>query len=193
MANSKTLNIRKLTYLGVLTAIVAVLQFAGSFIKLGLFSISLVLVPIVIGVALCGKNAGAWLGFVFGVMVFASGDAALFWSIHPFGTFVTVILKGTLCGFLAGLAYQYVSKINRYLGVLVAAIVCPVVNTGVFFIGSRLFFYEAISGWASAEGTSAMAYIFLVLIGANFLFEILFNIVLSPAIVRIINVADKKS
>ena len=193
MAKYKTLDIRKLTYLGVLTTIVAVLQFAGSFIKLGLFSVSLGLVPIVIGVALCGKNAGAWLGFVFGVMVFLSGDAALFWSIHPFGTFVTVILKGTLCGYLAGLSYQYVSKINRYLGVLIAAVVCPVVNTGIFLIGSRLFFYEAISGWASAEGVSTVSFMFLVLVGANFLFELLFNVVLSPAVVRIINVADKKS
>lgn len=191
--NKSSLDIRKLTYLGVLTSIVVVLQFAGSFIRLGLFSISLVLIPIVIGVALCGIGAGAWLGLVFGVMVFASGDAALFWSIHPFGTFVTVLLKGILCGLLAGVVFKYTSKINKYFGVLISAIVCPVVNTGIFLIGGRLFFFEAIKGWAAAESMSAVAYMFLILVGGNFLFELLFNIVLSPAIVRIINVTDKKT
>lgn len=188
-----SLDIRRLTYLAILTAIVVVLQFAGAFIRFGTFSISLVLVPIVIGVAICGLGAGAWLGFVFGAMVLISGDASAFLLIDPFGTVVTVFAKGILCGLVSGVAYKYISKINRYIGVLVAAIVCPIVNTGVFLIGSRLFFYETISGWASGEGVTAVAYMFLFLVGGNFIFEFLFNIVLSPAIVRIINIVDKKS
>ncbi|MBQ2809628.1 MAG: ECF transporter S component [Clostridia bacterium] len=190
--NSK-IDIRKLTYLAVLTALVIILQLAGSFIRLGLFSISLVLIPIVIGVAICGVGAGAWLGFVFGAVVLLSGDAAAFLQIDPFGTVVTVFAKGILCGLLAGIAYKLVAKLNRFVGVLVGAIVCPVVNTGVFLLGSRIFFYESIKGWASAEGVSAVAYMFLFLVGGNFLFELLFNVVLSPATVRIINLIDKKS
>ena len=47
----------------ILTAIVIVLQFLGAFIKLGPFSVSAVLVPIVIGAATCGVGIGAWLFF----------------------------------------------------------------------------------------------------------------------------------
>ncbi len=190
MTSSK-LDTKKLTYLAILTAIVVVLQFAGSFIRLGLFSVSLVLVPIVLGVALCGIGAGAWLGTAFATTVFISGDAALFLQINPAGTIVTVLLKGILCGAVAGLVYKYVSKLNKYVGVVLSAIVCPIVNTGIFLIGCRLFFFESIKEWASAEGTGAFTYMILFLVGANFLFELLFNIVLCPAILKLVNMAEK--
>ena len=192
MTAEKKFNIRKLTYLAILTSIVIVLQFAGSFIRLSpTFSISLVLVPIVLGVALCDTLSGAWLGFIFGCMVFASGDATLFLQINPFGTIITVLLKGILCGLLAGITYKMVSKFNKYVGIIVAAIVCPLVNTGIFLLGCRLFFFETISSWAAGEGVGAIAYMFLFLVGGNFLFELLFNIVLSPAILKLVNIAEK--
>ena len=71
---SKNNNTQKIVGLGLFTAIVIVLQLMGSFIRFGTFSISLVLVPVVIGAALYGAGAGAWLGFVFGVVVLLSGD-----------------------------------------------------------------------------------------------------------------------
>ena len=192
MTAEKKFNIRKLTYLAILTSIVIVLQFAGSFIRLSpTFSISLVLVPIVLGVALCDTLSGAWLGFIFGCMVFSSGDATLFLQINPFGTIITVLLKGILCGLLAGITYKMVSKFNKYVGIIVAAIVCPLVNTGIFLLGCRLFFFETISSWAAGEGVGAIAYMFLFLVGGNFLFELLFNIVLSPAILKLVNIAEK--
>ena len=48
---------RTLTGLSILTAIVFVLQLLGSFIRLGTFSVSLVLIPIVIGAAMYGVGA----------------------------------------------------------------------------------------------------------------------------------------
>ena len=77
---------RTMTGVALLTAIVVVLQLLGSFIRFGMFSISLVLVPIVIGAALYGAGAGAWLGFMFGVAVLISGDAAAFLTLSVFGT-----------------------------------------------------------------------------------------------------------
>ena len=49
---------RNLVMYSILTAVVVLLQFMGSFIRLGPFSVSLVLVPIVIGAALLGAKAG---------------------------------------------------------------------------------------------------------------------------------------
>ena len=54
MKNKGKINTQKLVITAILTALVIVLQFMGSFIRFGMFSISLVLIPIVIGSALCG-------------------------------------------------------------------------------------------------------------------------------------------
>lgn len=176
----------------VLTALVVVLQLLGSFIKLGPFSISLVLIPIVLGAATCGKGVGAWLGLTFGVTVLLSGDAAAFMSISVIGTIVTVLAKGLLCGFAAGVTYRIFAKKNQYIAVLLAAFVCPVVNTGVFLLGCVCFFLKTVSEWGAAEGFSnVIGYMFLGLAGGNFLFELATNLILSPTILRVINYKDK--
>ncbi len=185
---NKRINIRKLTLIALFTAIVAVMQMLGGFIKFGQFSVTLVLVPIVVGAAMCGVATGAWLGCVFGIMVFATGDAALFLQLNPAGTIVTVMLKGILAGLAAALVYKLLERINRYLAVISAAIVSPIVNTGIFLIGCNLFFYDSVSQWALADGKPVGAYLILVMVGANFLFEMLFNVVLSPVAVRLLDI-----
>lgn len=171
----------------ILIALVVVLQSMGSFIRLGPFSVSLVLVPIVIGAAVCGKWAGALLGFVFSLIVLFF-DSAAFLAINPLGTVATVIIKGTLAGLCAGIVYNIFEKKNRTLAVIIAAAICPIVNTGIFLIGCRLFFMDAIIGWGQAAGfASAGQYIIYGLVGGNFIFELLINIILSPVIVRLIN------
>ena len=195
MTNSeKRRNQTKTLVLGaVFTALVIILQFMGSFIRFSTFSISLVLIPIVLGAATCGVKFGTWLGFVFGIVVLISGDAAPFMAIDLAGTLITVILKGTACGLAAGAVYKAIEKYNHYLAVIAAAIVCPLVNTGIFLLGCLVFFMQAITEWGIAEGfTNVFAYMFVVLVGGNFLFELGTNIVLSPIIVRVLNI-EKKS
>ena len=187
--NQKGSATKTLVMAAILTALVVVLQFMGQFIRLGPFMISLVLIPIVIGAAVGGAKVGGWLGFVFGVVVLISGDAAAFLAVDVFGTVVTVLLKGTLCGLAAGFVYQLFEKKNRYLAVILAAIVCPVVNTGVFLLGCVVFFMDTVTLWAN--GGNVVAYMFLGLVGGNFLVELGFNLVLSPAVVRILDVAEK--
>ena len=192
--NQKNTNTQKIVGLGLFTAIVVVLQLLGSFIKFGTFSVSLVLVPVVIGAALYGATAGAWLGFVFGVVVLLSGDAAAFLCDNALGTVLTVLAKGMLAGYVSGLVYKAFESKNRTLAVALAAVACPVVNTGVFLIGCLLFFMETIGGWADAMGFGANVgqYMIIGLVGANFLFELLFNVVLSPVIVRLIRIGKKE-
>ena len=59
----------RMATLAILTAIVVVLQLMGSFIHIGPVAISLTLIPIVVGAAMLGTSAGAFLGFVFGLVV----------------------------------------------------------------------------------------------------------------------------
>lgn len=187
MTNKRQKQTQTLVLGAVMTALVVVLQLLGSFIKLGPFSVSLVLVPIVIGAAMCGYKIGAWLGLVFGVVVLASGDAAAFYAISVPGTITTVLVKGTLCGLISGIVYKLIEKKNRYLAVISAAVVCPVVNTGVFLLGCKLFFMSAISEWGLANGfENVTEYMFLGLAGGNFIFELIVNIILAPVILRVI-------
>jgi len=180
---------------GVLTALVFALQLVAVLLKsFNLFTISLVLIPIVIGTALCGMKMGAWLGLVFGIAVLVSGDAAAFLGVNVFGTIITVLLKGIGCGLCAGLVYKSVMKLSnrQYLAVLMAAIVCPIVNTGIFVLGCFAFFLPTITEWAQQLGyANVWQCIVLYLIGFNFLLELGSNIVLSPIILRILKIRKK--
>ena len=193
MTKKQSMSVRSLTLGAMLMALVVVLQLVGSFIRFGPFSISLVLIPIVIGAATCGPYIGAWLGLVFGAVVLMSGDAAFFLQFNAPATILVVLLKGTLCGLLAGLAYRATEKLNRYAAVVVAAVVCPLVNTGVFLLGCVLFFMDAVAALAAGAGFtgSATTFLFVGLAGFNFLFEMAFNLVLSPVVVRLLHIREK--
>ena len=187
--NNKT---KTMVGIGLFTAIVVVLQFLGGSIRFGMFSISLVLVPIVVGAAVYGWKAGAWLGFMFGTAVLLSGDAAAFMVVDPLGTVLTVLVKGAACGLVAGLVYKLFERWNKVLAVFAAALVCPVVNTGVFLIGCCLFFLETVTEWGRGLGyDNVAAYMFLGLAGLNFLVEVAVNLVLAPVIVRLIKIGKK--
>lgn len=204
---SERYDAKKITVLALLTAIVVVLQFAGTFIRFGAFAICPVLIPIVIGAALYGPLAGAWLGFAFSATVIISGDAAAFLAVNVFGTFVTVFAKGTGAGFGAGVIYKLLCKKERCsncsavedsfkgndtAAAFAAAVVSPIINTGIFLIGCLLFFMDTITEWALAWGSaSAGSYMILGLAGGNFLFELALNLVLCPVIVRLIKIRGK--
>lgn len=175
------------------TALVAILSYFGGFIKIGgLASISLTLIPVVLGAALCGPFAGAWLGLVSGAVFFVTPDSAFWLGLSIPGTIVTVLVKGVVSGFLAGVVYMLLEKINLELGVIAGAIVCPVVNTGIFLLGCLVFFMDTVNAGAAAEGMSAGAYLIVFFVGLNFVFELLVNVLISPALVRLINIGKKK-
>ena len=187
MNTAKPFNTQKLVLLALLTAIVVVLQFLGAFIRFGPFSISLVLLPIAVGAALSGVSAGGWLGLVFGFVVLFSGDAGAFLMIDPVATVAVVLLKGAFAGIAAGAAYKLIERKNKTVAAIAAAVICPLVNSGIFIIGSYAFFLPTLTQWGVAAGASSVtAYIFLVLVGGNFLIELGLNLVLSPVIVRLI-------
>ena len=191
--NKKGMSTEKMVLLALLCAIVAILSYFGGFIKIGgLASISLTLVPVVLGAALCGPVAGAILGGVSGVVFFATADAVFWFGLSIPGTIITVMVKGILAGLAAGVVYKLLEKYNRYLAIMASAVVCPVVNTGIFLIGCLVFFIDTVSAGAIAEGISLGAYLIIFFVGLNFVFELIVNVILSPAIARIIDVAKAR-
>lgn len=185
--------IEKMALLALLTALVAILSYLGGFIKIGGFaSISLTLIPVVLGAATCGPLAGAWLGAVAGLIFFTTADAMFWFGMSIPGTVITVMIKGIAAGLLAGVTYNLLKNVNKYLAVIVSAIVCPVVNTGLFIGGCFIFFMDAVNNGAAAEGLSVGAYIILFYVGLNFVFELIANIILSPSVYRLIEFRNKK-
>ena len=179
----------KLVLVALFTALVAILSYFGGFIKIGGFaSISLTLIPVVLGAALCGPLAGAWLGGVSGAVFFLTADAAFWLGLSIPGTIITVMLKGILAGLCAGLVYKLFERFNRYVAVMVSAVVCPVVNTGIFIIGCFIFFMDTVNAGATAEGLSVGAYILIFFVGLNFIFELISNLIFSPVIVRLLDI-----
>ncbi|MCH5321602.1 MAG: ECF transporter S component [Eubacterium sp.] len=184
-------NTKKMVALGLLTAIVVVLQFVSMWIRTATFSITLSLVPIVVGAALYGKWSGAWLGGVFGLSVLLTGDANLFLAINPVGTVITVLVKGILAGFVVGLIYELIKKKSDVAATYVSGILAPIVNTGIFIVGCYLFFLNTIKDGAGSGST--FKYIIITFVGFNFLIELAVNLVLSPTIVRIVKIIRKEN
>jgi len=177
---------QRMVGISIMSAIVVVLQLLGQFIKFGPVSVSLVLIPIVVGAAMYGPTAGAVLGGVFSIVVLLQPDTAFFYGVSFFGTVITVLVKGTLAGLLSGLTFQALRHKNEWIAVGLAAMVCPLVNTGIFALGSRLFFWEALK---EAGGGNAAMYLLTVMIGFNFIAEFVTNVVCSPVILRILHAA----
>lgn len=190
MSNTKEKTLM-LTFMGIFTAIVVVLQALAIGIRFGMFSITLVLVPIVLGAAMYGWKAGSWLGLVFGVVVLCT-DAESFLAVNVPGTIITCILKGVLAGAAAAAVYKLLEGKNRWIAIIAAAVVCPVVNTGVFLLGCLIFFYDTIAEWAAGAGfANAGAFLIGGMVGVNFLVEMAVNLCLSTVILRLLNLVKK--
>ncbi len=193
MKNNKVMS---MVSIALLAALVVVLQAVSGMIPpISGFSISLVLIPVVIGAAAFGPMAGAILGGVFGVVVFANcttgadvGGAMVF-QANPLLCFLVVMGKGILAGTASGWVYRLFAKKNPYIAMLCAAIVCPLVNTGFFVACMLLFFVEVLQAWA--KGGAVLGYILTGLVVANFLPELLINICFSPASTRILKIVKK--
>ena len=193
MKNKTNNQAQRIALTALLTALVAILSYFGGFIKIGgLASISLTLIPVVLGAALQGAWTGAWLGLVSGAVFFLTVDAAYWMGLSIPGTVITVLVKGALSDLCAGLIYKLLAKRNRYLAVFASAVVAPVVNTGIFLLGCLVFFMDTVSAGALAEGTSVAAYLLVAFVGLNFVFELLANVILSPVILRLLNIRKKK-
>ena len=193
MRNQK---IKRMAAVALLMALVVVMQFVSGLIPpVGGFSISLVLIPVVLGSALYGPGVGALLGGTFGVIVFincvtgADPGGAMVFQANPVLCFLVVMAKGMLAGLASGWVYRLLKCKNTYLAMLCAAIICPVINTGVFVVCMLTFFKDVLSAWAG--GGDLLAYILTGLVVANFLPEMIINVVFSPAGQRIVHVVQK--
>ena len=184
MRNEK---VKRMVGIALLMAVVVVLQLLGSFKMLGTVELSLVLLPIVVGAAVYGPMAGAILGATFGVVVLTQPGTVFFYEMSVIGTIIVVLLKGALSGLLAGLTYRALSKKAPVVAVILCAIVCPVVNTAIFFLGCMTFFYADLAAFSP----NVALYVITTFIGVNFIAEFLFNVLCCPVVIRVLHILKR--
>ena len=191
--------------LALLIALVVALQIVSALIPPigGMVSITLTLIPVVVGGILLGKKAGALLGFAFGAIVLINCIVALdpggsiLWNANPAFTAIICFVKGTLAGFFPAWFYELikgkgekVTERKTFVATVVAALSAPIINTGLFVCGMFLLFKDTLYAWAGE--TDVVTYVILGLAGLNFIVEFLINTILSPAIVRVTAVVGKR-
>lgn len=194
-------NIKRTAELAILTAIVIAFQFLGAFIHIGPTSISLVLIPIVIGAVLTGPKGGAFLGFIFGAMTYIAGVSGtdyfttVLFQAQPIATAVICFGKGICAGLCAGLIYRALAKKNAFSASVAAAAVAPIVNTGLFILGGLLLVNGTLSANLANFGAGGQTVVYFLIIGCaglNFIAEFLVNLVVSPAINTIVHAVGNK-
>ena len=180
---------QKLVRMAFLAALVAVLQIVAYYARISTIPVSLVLIPITIGAMSGGIGSGAFLGGVFSVVClitsFTGIDQAGFYllEVNAVWTVLLILVKGIAAGAASGAVYRLMRKLSvpTLPSSVVAAVVTPVVNTGLFLVGMYVFFEETLTMWAG--GSSAFLTVLTTVVGINFVVELLTTVVLTPAIV----------
>ena len=103
----KFFTVRTIAGMGILSAMVVVLQLLSNYVQFGPVSITLALFPIAVGAMLYGPIGGMLLGLLDGVLVLtAPSTISFFFAITPFGTIITCLGKTAIAGLVAGFIFK---------------------------------------------------------------------------------------
>ena len=193
MQNKLTFTSKQITGIAVLLALVIVLQAIGGTIVIGPVQLNFTLIPIVLGAIIFGPMVGLLLGFACGVVVLiqvimgAVPFYSLIWSNDPVVTTLTCIVKTSVAGYVSGLAYKLLSEKNQIVATFVAAAIVPVINTALFIVGC-LFMTGSVHALAGAEAQNVLVFILVSLVTFNFFIELAINLIVAPALSRVIKI-----
>ena len=168
MKNEK---IRKITGIAIFICLVVVLQLFSNYVTFGPVSITLALIPIVVGSIIYGPLAGFILGAACGVVIFfGPATISLFWPYGIIKTFILCILKTGLAGLCSGYIYKLFYKKNNKLSVVLSSISVPIINTSIFALGA-LFLYKDLLLSLAPTGQNILVFLLVGFIGFNFIIK----------------------
>ena len=140
--------LRGMTQTAILAAIIFVMAFTPvGYLKIGPVSITFIMLPVVIGSIVVSPSSGAVLGGIFGLTSFiqcfgmdAFGTTLL--GINPVFTFIMCFIPRILAGWLPGLIYRALIKIDktRIVSYMAASLSGALINT-VLFVGTLVLFF----------------------------------------------------
>ena len=178
MEKQKFFNIKMIVTTGILTAVQIVLQLLSSIIPTGV-NLNLSLVTITLGAVLYGPYIGGFLGLVCGVTILLSPATQFFYGLSIPGTFLACLLKTTVAGLVAGFVFKPFKEKNELLGMVLASITVPLLNSLIFVFVSFFFFMEP-------AGMENIWILITAWVGFNFIFEILTNVIITPTAFKVL-------
>ena len=189
---------KKLTYFSVLTALTVVLQLIGNTVRIGAVTLNFSLIPIVLAAILLGVWYGTALGAITGLIILlhggilgADGFTNVLFATDPVIISLVCIVKTAAAGAVSALLFKWMSKKNGFAATVVASGVVPVINSGLFILGMLCIIPSLRAAGFIAEGANAFAVIVIGFVGINFVFEFALNLIVVPALYRVINVVDR--
>ncbi len=201
--NARSESIFELAALGLLTAICFIMCFTPiGYIKTPVLSITLMTVPVIISATVLNPRDSAIIGGIFGITSFiqaVSGLSALtgaLFQLNPFFTFILCVVPRVLEGWLGGLIFQGVKKIDKtnFISYAAGSLSVPLLNTLLFMSTLFLLFYhsEPIQNIAAAKGADNVLGLFVAMVGVQALIEAGICFVLGTAVSKALAVALKK-
>ncbi len=201
--NARSESIFELAALGLLTAICFIMCFTPiGYIKTPVLSITLMTVPVIISATVLKPRDSAIIGGIFGITSFiqaVSGLSALtgaLFQLNPFFTFILCVVPRVLEGWLGGLIFQGVKKIDKtnFISYAAGSLSVPLLNTLLFMSTLFLLFYhsEPIQNIAAAKGADNVLGLFVAMVGVQALIEAGICFVLGTAVSKTLAVALKK-
>ena len=175
-------DIRRLTELALLVAIILVMKLTGlSSIPVGPLNMTLTMVPIAIGAMLTGPLAGAVLGLVYGFTSFydavsgASVMTGVFFQLSPVHTFLLCVGMRVLVGLGAGWLFRGLHKIDptKTICYFLTGLCTPLLNTALFmgYIVAVFYRTDFIQERVAALGATNPFLFVVLLVGVQGLVE----------------------
>jgi uncharacterized membrane protein len=177
---NKRITTQQIVGTGLLLALEIITQIIGNYLQIGPVNFNLSLVAVVLAAVLYGPLSGAVLGFFNGIIVlFSPSTLGLFMPISPVGTVLACLLKCTLAGLAAGFIFKLFKNKLNIVGLILASILVPVINTGLFSVFALLFFRPFLESGVNETFPNIGAFLIFGVIGINFIVEIVSTTVIS--------------
>lgn len=189
---------RNIAYFAVLLALVVVLQLFASAVPMFGITLNFSLIPIVLAGIFFGAPGGGLLGLASGVVTFITAAVmgrepatAFLFQANPALLTLVCIGKTTVAGAVAGMLYRLVAKKSAFAASYVASVAVPVLNTGLYLLGMVAMKSDVAAYLGTEAAAGAVFVAVLGLIWINFLLEILIDVLLAPALYRVVSIVER--
>lgn len=184
--------------MAILIAIMLIFNFTPlGFLRIGAIEITFMVLPVAIGAILLGPSAGAILGGLFGILSFiqcfgTSPLGVILLGLDPFLTFITCVIPRILCGWLPGLLFKALSKIDKtkVVSYYATSLATALLNT-IFFVGCVILFFwkndtfiSTMNEWKVA--TDSIWIFIIAFVGTNGVVEAIVNFILGGSIAKVV-------
>lgn len=203
------MDVRKMTQLAILIALEAIIAFVPALgsIPIGPLVATIAHIPVIIAGVTMGVSAGAFMGFVFGLLSFIVNSfttptvtSFVFTPIVSVGdiggngwSIVICFVPRILLGVVAALLYKWLSKYDKTdtWSYIVSSVLATITHTVLVLFGIYVFFGDS---YAQAIGAarSALLGMIMYVIGTNGLLEAVLAGVVVVAVAKPLKIIQKR-